>query len=94
MMDEIIITGKQDFMGTDIPVVSGGFGENRKCICDKTVAEIHGMNTFDVRRRISDNIRRFKESVDFIDLKQRMHKAHTLELLQEPGYINAKTRSG
>lgn len=48
----------------------------------------------DVRRRITDNIKRFKESIDFIDIKQRIlltdtlgvHETHTLELLQNLGY--------
>ena len=29
-MNEIIIKGKQNFMGIDIPVVLGGFGTNKK----------------------------------------------------------------
>lgn len=29
-MSEIIVKGKQNFMGMDIPVVYGGFGENQK----------------------------------------------------------------
>lgn len=75
----------------------GGFGEGKKCICDKTIAEIHGQAEREMRRRITDNISRFKENVDFIDLKQgifvtdtyknqRVALAHTLELLQELGY--------
>lgn len=38
-MNELKIKGNQDFMGKEIPVVYGGFGENQKCISDKTVAE-------------------------------------------------------
>ena len=41
-MNEIKVTGKQEFMGLDIPVVLGGFGEGKKCISDKTIAEKHG----------------------------------------------------
>lgn len=78
-MKEIKVTGKQKFMGLDIPVVLGGFGKGKKCISDKTIAEIHDMNTFDVRRRITDNIKRFKESADYIDLAKRMREAQTSE---------------
>lgn len=77
--DEIIISGTQEFMGTQIPVVIGGFGDGRKCISDKTIAEIHGMNTFDVRRRITDNIKRFKEGTDFINLAKHMREMQTLK---------------
>ena len=69
MMNEIIISGTQKFMEKDIPVVSGRFGIGKKSISDKTIAEIHSMREPDVRRRISDNIKRFKENIDFIDLK-------------------------
>ncbi|WP_313181243.1 ORF6N domain-containing protein [Lacrimispora sp.] len=85
-MNELTVKGKQNFMGLNIPVVLGGFGEDKKCLSDKTIAEIHGMNAFDVRRRISDNINRFKENIDLIDLKQRMHQAQTLEILLSLGY--------
>lgn len=77
-MKEIIIKGTQSFSGKEIPVIYGGFGENQKCICDKTIAQIHGMREPDIRRRIADSIARFKENIDFIDLKQRVHEAHTL----------------
>lgn len=88
-MIEIVIKGKQNFMGIDIPVVCGGFGEDKKCISDKTIAEIHGMNPSDIRRRIADNFKRFKENIDFIDLKQGLHQAQTLELLIELGYAKS-----
>lgn len=82
----VLIEGRQEFMGKEIPVISGGFGEGRKCICDKTVAEIHGMREADIRRRITNNIKRFKETIDFIDLKQRVRQMHTLEFLLSLGY--------
>ena len=85
-MNEIKVTGKQEFMGLDIPVVLGGFGEGKKCISDKTIAEIHGMETWNVRARITDNIKRFKENADYIDLKERLCGASTLELLLSLGY--------
>lgn len=85
-MNNITIRGTQNFMGNEIQVVSGGFGADKKCMCDKTIAEIHGQPTIEIRRRISDNINRFKENIDFIDLKQRMGESHTLELLQNLGY--------
>ena len=78
-MNEIKVTGKQEFMGLDIPVVLGGFGEGKKCISDKTIAEIHGMETWNVRARITDNIKRFKENADYIDLKECLCGARTLE---------------
>lgn len=68
-MNELNVTGNQEFMGRKIPVVSGGFGQKAKCVSDKTIAEIHGMEIKHVRELVSRNIKRFTDSIDFIDLK-------------------------
>lgn len=83
---KIEVTGKQNFMGKEIPVVLGGFGEGKKCIWDKTIAIIHGQPEREIRRRITDNIKRFRENVDFIDIMQRVGESHTFEMLQNIGY--------
>lgn len=85
-MKDLIIRGTQNFMNIEIPVVLGGFGENKRCISDKTIAEIHNQPEREIRRRITDNINRFKENVDCIDLKQRVGESHTSELLLNMGY--------
>lgn len=85
-MKGLKVTGQQNFMERDIPVVLGGFGKGKKCVSDKTIAEIHEQPVPEIRRRITDNIKRFKENVDSIDLKQRMGESHTLELLHDLGY--------
>lgn len=85
-MNNLELKGKQDFMGKEIPVMLGGFGVGKKCLSDKTIAEIHGMETKHVRECINKNIRRFSGSVDFIDLKQRVDLTDTLELLENLSY--------
>lgn len=88
-MNNLKINGTQNFMGIDIPVIEGGFGEGKKCICDKTIAVLHNQPEREIRRRITDNIKRFKNDIDFIDLKQGVGENHTLELLQELGYTKS-----
>lgn len=85
-MNDLVVTGKQEFMGKDIPVVLGGFGSDKKCVSDKTIAEIHGMKAFHVRELIGGNARRFAANIDFIDIKQRIGENDTLEILQSLGY--------
>lgn len=85
-MNNLIVKGIQEFLGKEIPVVEGGFGEGKRCLTDKTIAEIHGMTTFNIRARISSNIKRFKEDVDYIDLKVIYEINNNLELLQSLGY--------
>lgn len=50
MENEIKVYGKQNFMGVEIPVIEGGFGEGCKVILAKTVAEIHGVRMNDVQK--------------------------------------------
>ena len=85
-MNEIIVRGTQNFMGMEIPVVEGGFGKSKRCLTDKTIAEIHGMQPKNVRARITDNLKRFKEDVDYIDLKAAYDTSNNLEILQSLGY--------
>lgn len=77
-MDKILVKGTQNFLGKEIPIIEGGFGEGKRCLTDKTVAEIHGMRDGDIRRRIKDNLKRFKIDIDIIDLKQRVRDTQTL----------------
>lgn len=55
-------------MGKEIPVVSGGFGERCKVIAVKHIAKIHEVEVKHVNELINNNIKRFKENVDIIDL--------------------------
>ncbi len=69
-LTKITKTGTQPFMGREIPIVLGGFGPNARCVCDKTVAEIHGQTERAIRKAIGRNIDHFREMVDYIDLKK------------------------
>lgn len=66
--NNIQVKGTQNFMGVEIPVIEGGFGTDKKCITDKTIAGIHNMKVFHVRELIKNNIKRFKKDIDIIDL--------------------------
>ena len=81
MENSIAVQGQMEFMGLEIPVVSGGFGEDKMCVTDKTVSEIHGQPTYKIRQLINNNIKRFKDSVDIIDLKRILHEYTLLEQL-------------
>ena len=100
-MNNLEVRGTQNFKGIEIPVIEGGFGEGKRCMADKTIAEIHGMKTIHIRENISKNIKRFKEGIDFMDLKrivdtdtlvkmgyakQSITQAEHIYLLSERGY--------
>lgn len=80
MTNEIMVRGTQEFMGIEIPVIEGGFGEGCKCVTDKTVSEIHDIPAREIRRIIKDNSVRFKKGIDVIDLLERVGDTHTLDL--------------
>ena len=65
---EVQISGTQVFMGKEIPVILGGFGEGQKVMLAKTIAEIHGMKVGNINQTINRNITRFKQGVDVMDL--------------------------
>ena len=80
MMNKLRISGTQDFMGKKINIIEGGFGANQRVLTDKMVAEIHNIEPKHVRERINNNIKRFKENIDIVDLKQRVGQTDTLDL--------------
>lgn len=68
-MNELKVKGTQDFMGKEIPVVEGGFGESQKVILAKTIAKIHEVELKEINRLINNNIDEFETGVDLLDLK-------------------------
>lgn len=69
-MNNIIINGTQSFMGKEIPVIEGGFGEGKKVILAKTIAEIHDVEVKKVNELINKNLNEFDFGIDILDLKQ------------------------
>ena len=81
MENSIAVQGQMEFMGLEIPVVYGGFGRNQMCILAKTVAEIHDIELKAVNQNIKNNIKRFKDGIDIIDLKTGHFDLPVLEQL-------------
>lgn len=86
MENKIIVNGTQEFMGINIPIIEGGFGENKKVILAKTIAEIHDMELRKVNELINNNIDEFENGVDLLDLKDNKE----LEVLaKDLGFITS-----
>ncbi|EJA6785385.1 ORF6C domain-containing protein [Clostridioides difficile] len=79
-MNKLIVKGKQKFMDLEIPIIEGGFGEDKKCMTDKTISEIHNQPNRKIRERIKDNIKRFKDDIDYIDIKRVLETDTLIEL--------------
>ena len=89
---EIEITGTQDFLGKEIPVIEGGFGEGQKVVLAKTIAEIHDMEVKEVNKLINNNLGEFEEGIDILNLKTGDYREPVLEsgLLTKAEYGNSK----
>ena len=102
-VENLRVKGTQKFMGKEIPVIEGGFGENKKVILAKTVAEIHGQPLKKINQLINENKEEFETGIDIIDLKsgysvsteflqgimnkQSIANSANIYLLSEQGYM-------
>lgn len=102
-MTKLIQRGTQEFLGMNIPIIEGGFGEGQKVILAKTVAEIHGVRLLDINSIINNNIDEFEVGIDILDLKnsndttvsllelgfskQSIANSKNIYLLSEQGYM-------
>ena len=83
-MNELKIIDKQEFMGREIQVLEGGFGENQRIITVKQIAEIHEVEMKRINELINDNLDEFEEGIDIIDL---MKDENSLNLAKGLGLI-------
>ena len=79
MANELIVKGTQEFLGKEIPVIEGGFGEGQKVILAKTVAKIHCKSLGKVNELINNNIEEFNFGIDILDLKTDSLKESVLK---------------
>lgn len=84
-MNKLIkINGLKEIEGMKFHDIEGGFGEGKKAMLVRDIANIHGRDLKDINRNINNNISRFKKEIDLIDLKVGEYKSLSLEL----GYSN------
>ena len=69
-MNNLMIKGTINFMGMELPNIYGGFGQNKKCILAKDVAEIHKVPLYKINELINNNSNEFESGIDILDLKQ------------------------
>ncbi|TKJ06190.1 ORF6N domain-containing protein, partial [Bacillus cereus] len=100
--NELHILGKQNIAGYQFTGIEGGFGEGKKAMLVKEIADIHSKGWNHVNELINRNIKRFKDNIDIVDLKSnrserlqlselgftnmQIAKANNIYLLSERGY--------
>lgn len=100
-MNRLKINGTTEFMGIHLPIIEGGFGEDKRAMLVKDISTIHNQPLGEINRRINDNRQRFKDSIDIIDIrangfeplgsvmeftKQSFNQSKNIYILSERGY--------
>lgn len=89
-MNKLSIKGIKQIEDMKFHDIEGGFGEGKKAMLVKEIAQIHGRDLKDVNRNINNNIERFKNNIDILDLKVGGSKSLSLELgYNNQSYANA-----
>lgn len=84
MENELKVNGIQKFMGIEIPIIEGGFGENCRVLTANTIAEIHNSRLDKINELIRNNISEFEVGIDIIDL---VNDEKSLNLAKGLGFI-------
>lgn len=82
----IKVNGLVNVKGMKFHDIEGGFGEGKKAMLVKEIANIHGRDIKDINRNINNNIKRFENGIDILDLKTGEYKPLVLEM----GFTNAQ----
>ena len=65
----VVVNGIVDVEGMKFHDIEGGFGEGKKAMLVKEIAEIHGRELRVINQNIERNRLRFKDGIDILDLK-------------------------
>ena len=68
-MTNLAIKDSTEVNGVIVPNISGGFGQDKKAMLAKHIAEIHNKQLIHVNETINNNRVRFKDNIDIIDVK-------------------------
>lgn len=101
MTKQLLINGTQEINGKEIKIISGGFGENQKCMLASDIAIQHDMRLDKINTLINNNINRFNSNdiIDFLKPSEGLrnfakdndlissNRTKNVFLLSERGYI-------
>ena len=100
-MNSLKILGQEKVGNFEFTGIEGGFGEGKKSMLVKDIAEIHKRSSKVINQAINMNIKRFRAGVDILDLKasnfednlidlgftqNAINRSNNIYLLSERGY--------
>lgn len=68
-MNNLVLKGMKNIDGMKFHDIEGGFGEGKKSMLVKEIADIHGRPFGKINELINKNRKRFKDDIDIVDLK-------------------------
>ncbi|WP_317294086.1 ORF6N domain-containing protein [Ligilactobacillus saerimneri] len=85
-MNDLKVLGKEKVGQYEFTGIEGGFGEGKKAMLVKDIAAIHGTTIKRINEVINRNRKRFRNSIDLIDLKQVVQN----DLFSDYGFTKAQ----
>lgn len=86
MPTQLKVIGKERVGQIEFTGIEGGFGDNKKAMLVKDIAKIHGRSVREINEVINKNIKRFKNGIDLLDLKQIVQA----DLFSDYGFTKAQ----
>ena len=68
-MNNLVVNGMKNIDGMKFHDIEGGFGEGKKAMLVKEIANIHNKDLRVINQNIERNRERFKDNIDIVDLK-------------------------
>lgn len=88
-MNELKNIGKQQIGKYEFIGIEGGFGEGKKAMLVRDIAEIHSKEVRQINQAINMNKKRFEDNVDIIDLKVKDFAINLMDSGFNQAQINA-----
>ena len=79
-MNSLKILGQEKVGNFEFTGIEGGFGEGKKSMLVKDIAEIHKRSSKVINQAINMNIKRFRAGVDLLDLKASNFEVNLIDL--------------
>lgn len=101
MTTQLKVIGKKHIGKIEFTGIEGGFGDDKKAMLVKDIANIHNRPTYKINELINNNSKRFKQGIDLLDLKSVIlpkdkgkygfnqnawNRSNNIYLLSERGY--------
>lgn len=67
-MNQVKVIGKENIGQYEFTGIEGGFGEGKRAMTVKDIAQVHGKDVRYINKLINGNRNRFKDDTDIIDL--------------------------